>query len=156
MITHTMSDLDALPTVEDRFKAAGFVERAGMVICGGLPPGEMGKLTRVVQLSRVEQALLQSWSSPPTFNRQTGREDKRPGLGRFLIKVGGRPGIPVRVQLTAIEQATRDTNKLWLEISRVGRRELSGDTDDGGGVGLEPATGLGLPAGGGGTGEGLG
>lgn len=145
MITHTMSDLDALPTPEDRLKAAGFVERAGMVICAGLPPAEMTKLTKVVQMSRVEQSLLHGWSSPPTFNRKTGREDKRPGLGRFLIKVGGRPGIPVRVQLTAIEKATRDTNKLWAEMSRVGRRELSAETD-GSSDGLEPVTGLDLHA----------
>lgn len=145
MITHTMSDLDALPTAEDRFKAAGFVERAGMVICGGLPPAEMEKLTKVVRLSRVEQSLLEGWSSPPSFNRKTGREGKRPGLGRFLIKVGGRPGVPVRVQLTAIEKATRDTNKRWTEISRVGRRELSADTGAGTSD-LEPVTGLDLHA----------
>lgn len=126
-ITHTMSDLSALPTEEDRLKAAGFVERSGMVICGGLPPAEMPKLTKVVQLSRVEQALLQSWSSPPSFNRKTGREGERPGLGRFLIKVGGRPGIPLRVDLTRIEKATRDTNKLWSELSRVGGRPTGGE-----------------------------
>ena len=33
MISHTMSDLLALPTDEDRTKASGFVERAGMVVC---------------------------------------------------------------------------------------------------------------------------
>ena len=41
MITHTMKDLLSLPTEEDRMKAAGLVERAGMGICGGLPAAEM-------------------------------------------------------------------------------------------------------------------
>jgi len=35
MISHTMSDLMAPPAEEDRMKARGFVERSGMVICGG-------------------------------------------------------------------------------------------------------------------------
>lgn len=122
-ITHTMSDLLALPSEEDRMKAVGFVERSGMVICGGLPPAEVPKLTQVMRLSGVEQALVQSWSSPPSFNRKTGREGKRPGLGRFLIKVGGRPGIPLGTHLTDLEKATRDTNRAWSEVSRVGRLE---------------------------------
>jgi hypothetical protein len=36
-----------------------------------------------------------------------------------LIKVGGRPGIPVSVQLTSIERTIHDTNRLWHEQSRV-------------------------------------
>jgi hypothetical protein len=37
----------------------------------------------------------------------------RPGRGDFLIKVGGRPGIPVHVALTSTELALNDTNKRW-------------------------------------------
>ena len=51
MISHTMSDLQALANPEDRMKARGFVERSGMVICGGLPPAEMPALTKVVAFS---------------------------------------------------------------------------------------------------------
>lgn len=39
MVTHTIGDLLALPTEEDRIKAKGFVERSGMVVCAGLPAG---------------------------------------------------------------------------------------------------------------------
>lgn len=143
MVTHTMNDLLSLPSEEDRMKAAGLVERAGMVICGGLPPAEMPKLARVVQLSRVEQTMLEGWSSPPTFDAKAGRESGPPGLGNFLIKVGGRPGIPVHLQLTEVEKATSDTNKLWHAISRVGRRAIEPDPrpDQ-----LEPVTGLDLHA----------
>lgn len=62
MISHTMSDPASLPTEEDRMKAAGLVERAGTVIFGGLPQAEMAKLTGVLELSQIEQTMLQSWS----------------------------------------------------------------------------------------------
>ena len=148
MITHTMNDLLSLPTEEDRMKAAGFVERSGMVICGGLPEAEMPKLTSVIRLSQVEQAMLQGWSSPPTFDAKTGRETEPPGRGKFLIKVGGRPGIPVRVQLTEVELATSDTNRLWHAVSRVGQRpyESGQITPEPFEPPLEPVTGLDLHA----------
>jgi hypothetical protein len=34
-----------------------------------------------------------------------------PGLGNFLIKVGGRTGIPIPVALTPVEWAINDTNE---------------------------------------------
>mgnify|MGYP001003880026 FL=1 len=43
----------------------------------------------------------------------TGEEGDPPGLGKFLIKVGGRPGIPVKVTLTPSELDVNDTNKRW-------------------------------------------
>ena len=120
MVSHTMSDLMALPTEEDRAKARGFVERSGMVICGGLPEAEMGMLNTAVRLSRAEQSLLSSWQDPPAWDAAAGREGAPPGRGKFLVKVGGRPGIGVRVALTAAEAHINDTNKLWHETSRIG------------------------------------
>lgn len=120
MISHTMSDLLALPTTHEQHKASGFVERAGMVMCAGLPAAEMPKLGSVVALSQAEQSLLTGWSSPPTFDARTGREAGAPGRGKFLIKVGGRPGIPIQVVLTPAERAASDTNQLWQATSRIG------------------------------------
>ena len=77
MCSHTMSDLMALPHPEDRMKARGFVERAGMVICGGLPAAEMAMLTQAVPLSHAEQELLDQLAGPA-----------RLGLG---VRRGGRP-----------------------------------------------------------------
>ncbi|MGC5225144.1 ATP/GTP-binding protein [Micromonospora sp. DT81.3] len=111
MISHTMSDLLALPTEADRMKARGFVERAGMVVCGGLPGAEMSMLTSAVPLSRAEQELLTSWQDPGTWDSGPGSEP--PGRGKFLIKVGGHPGIPIKVELVEAERAINDTNKLW-------------------------------------------
>lgn len=113
MISHTMSDLLALPTEEDRMKARGFVERAGMVIAGGLPQAEMPMLTSAVAMSIAEQQLLMSWQDPPTWDAVAGRESDPPGRGKFLIKVGGHPGIPLKVELLESERAVNDTNRLW-------------------------------------------
>jgi hypothetical protein len=127
MISHTMSDLLALPAEEDRMKARGFVERSGMVICGGLPAAEMPQLTAAVPFSSAEQELLIGWQDPPAWDPASGREIDPPGRGKFLVKVGGRPGIPVAVQLTSVEQSIHDTNRLWHDQSRVGARRVSGE-----------------------------
>ncbi len=113
MITHTMSDLMALPAEEDRMKAKGFVERSGMVICGGLPAAEMPQLTDVVGMTASEQRMIVDWSTPPSWDSSEGREAPPPGLGKFIVKVGGRPGIPVQVELTQAELSVNDTNKRW-------------------------------------------
>ncbi|WP_139006910.1 ATP/GTP-binding protein [Arthrobacter crystallopoietes] len=114
MITHTMSDLEALPTEPERMKARGFVERSGMVVCGALPSGEMKKLNKAVTLSRAEQSRLTSWADPGSWTDVGGsRKRVRPGLGKFLFKVGGRPGIPVALKLTNVEKPLHDTNKRW-------------------------------------------
>lgn len=117
MVSHTMSDLLALASEEDRMKAKGFVERSGMVICGGLPGAEMPLLTSAIPLSNAEQNLLKSWQDPPAWDPQTGQEAAPPGRGKFLAKVGGRPGIPFEVQLTQAELQVNDTNKLWANSS---------------------------------------
>lgn len=111
MISHTMSDLLALPSEDDRMKARGFVERSGMVVCGGLPVAEMPQLTTAVPLSNAEQELLTSWQDPGTWESGPGSEP--PGRGKFLIKVGGHPGIPIKVELVEAERSINDTNKLW-------------------------------------------
>ncbi|GAB2718035.1 ATP/GTP-binding protein [Kitasatospora kifunensis] len=115
MITHTMSDLLALPDEHDRMKAKGFAERAGMVIAGGLPEAEMAQLSQVVGMSSVERELLVGWSTPPAWDSALDREAKPAGQGNFLIKVGGRPGIPVKIKLTEAERDINDTNRKWAQ-----------------------------------------
>ena len=115
MISHTMTDLLALPAEEDRMKALGFVERSGMVICGGLPGSEMALLTKAVPLSDREQQKLISWQDPPAWGSR-GENVDPPGRGKFLIKVGGRPGIPVHIGLTSLEtghDGVNDTETKW-------------------------------------------
>jgi hypothetical protein len=116
--THTMSDLVSLPNAADAEKARGFVERAGMIICGGLPKREMKLLAEVVDMSAEEVRTLTGWQDPPNWD-QDGADAPPPGRGNFLIKVGGRPGIPIHVALTAAELSLNDTNKLWHQRSRL-------------------------------------
>jgi hypothetical protein len=126
MCTHTMKDLEALATEEDRAKARGLVERSGMVVLGGLPSAEIPLLTQVVRISRAEQDLLAKWQEPASWDPETGEETAPPGRGNFLIKVGSRPGIPFHVQLTAPERAEHigDTNRLWADQSRIGTLDV--------------------------------
>jgi hypothetical protein len=113
MITHTMADLLALPDEADRMKAKGFAERAGMIICGGLPMAEMATLNQVVRMSEAEQNLIADWSTPPSWDPNLNRDGDPPGRGKFLLKVGGRPGIPFHLDFTPAERAVNDTNKRW-------------------------------------------
>jgi len=95
------------------------VERAGMVICAGLPGSEMSMLTEAVPMSAAEQELLVGWQDPPAWDSAAGTQAAPPGRGNFLVKVGGRPGIPVHVTLTDTELALHDTNKRWHQQSRI-------------------------------------
>ncbi len=112
MITHSLADLSALPDPADRAKAAGFVQRAGMLLLGGLPPAELDQVRRVVDLTEAEAQLVTSWSSPPSL---VARRTAPPGVGHFLLKVGGRPGVPFALRLTDAELAAEvhDTNQRW-------------------------------------------
>ena len=136
MCSHTMSDLMSLANEEDRMKARGFVERSGMVICGGLPAAEMPMLQSAIPFSQAEQNMLMGWQDPPAWDPSTNKEAEPPGRGKFLVKVGGRPGIPVSVQLTSVETEINDTNKLWHQTSRVGRT----DQEQGPGEAVDGAT----------------
>src|SRR5690606_34412552 len=114
MITHTMADLLALPDEADRMKAKGFAERSGLVIVGGLPQAEMGPLNEVVRLSRAAEDTIVDCPTPPSWDHNLNKDGEPPGRGKFLVKVGGRPGIPFRVEFTPAERAVNDTNKRWL------------------------------------------
>jgi hypothetical protein len=120
-ISHTMKDLMSMPDVAEQQAAKGLVERAGFLVLGGLPRAEMPLLRQVVDLSQAEEDLLVSWGSPPEWDPRLGQEAEPPGMGRFLLKVGGRAGVPVRLRLTERERHINDTNLRWHEESRVGR-----------------------------------
>ncbi len=111
MISHSLADLRALRNAEDRDKAKGFVERAGLVVVGGLPAQEIAELSEIVAFSRAERAQVTSWSTPPGWDAEAAP----PGRGKFLLKCGQRPGIPVHVDLTDAERNAQvhNTNKRW-------------------------------------------
>ena len=63
--------------------------------------------------------MLVSWQDPAAWDADAQEQAAPPGRGNFLVKVGGRPGIPVHVALTDVEQALNDTNKRWHTRSRL-------------------------------------
>jgi len=117
MVTHTFQDLEALPTEEDRKTAMGFIERAGMVVCGGLPNSELDILSSRLAFTPAEGQMITSWSvgAPPKRSRTRGARAIPPGRGRFMIKPSkdGSPGIPVQTVLfpTEIADDLHNTNK---------------------------------------------
>ncbi len=119
MCTHTMNDL-RLATEEATSKAWGFVERSEMVFLGGLAPKEMGNLSQVFAMPQTEQQMITSWSDTRAAGAEGGNAEP-PGLGLFLLKLGSKPGIPFRVDLTEHEIALNDTNKRWKTIEEQRR-----------------------------------
>lgn len=116
MITHSLADLDALATEEDRAKARGFIERSAITIMGGLPPRALAKVAEVTPLTGPEMELVASWSAPDSW--QPGA--RHPGRGKYLIKAGERLGIPVELSLVGAEYALYDTDQA-IRAARPGR-----------------------------------
>jgi hypothetical protein len=107
MISHSLADLDALPTEEDRAKARGFADRAAITVLAGLPPRELSQVSGITPLTEAEQQLVASWSAPASWRPGT----RHPGRGKYLVKAGGRLGIPVDLALTAEEAVLYDTDQ---------------------------------------------
>ena len=107
MLTHSLADLDALPTEADRAKARGFVERCAITILAGLPPRELSAVAPVVgHLSAEERRIVASWSTPTSWSGGA----RHPGRGKYLIKAGLRSGIPVELEYIADEADLYDTD----------------------------------------------
>jgi hypothetical protein len=106
MMTHSLDDLNALPTEADRAKARGFVDRCAVTVLAGLPIRELDEVSRIVPLSHQEKRLVASWSSPESW--QPGA--RHPGRGKYLVKTGQRIGIPVELEYVGDEAALYDTD----------------------------------------------
>jgi len=106
MITHSLADLDALATPEDRAKARGFVDRSAITVLAGLPPRELARVAEITPLTGPERALVASWSAPESYLPGA----RHPGRGKYLIKTGERLGIPVQLTLVGPERDLYDTD----------------------------------------------
>ncbi|MBM4495154.1 hypothetical protein GS426_00275 [Rhodococcus hoagii] len=81
MITHTVKDLESLEADFDIMKAKGFIERAGAVIVGALPRGEMEKLDNIIpSLETTRRGSRPSPPRAPTI-RSSGSQLHRPDVG---------------------------------------------------------------------------
>lgn len=110
MITHSLADLEALPTAADVAKAKGLIERSSTVVIGAVPPTELEELSARIAggLNTAERALISSWAAAADWSGDA----RHPGFGRVLIKTGNRRGVPVDVALTPEEQALFETTTL--------------------------------------------
>ncbi|WP_017972365.1 hypothetical protein [Actinopolyspora halophila] len=113
LCTHSLSDLRALSSEEDRAKARGLAERCAVTVAGGLPKNEVADLRGITAFSAEEEKHLTKWSDPAPFDDTVGARSRPPGLGKFIIKAGQKPGLPVETQLTDKEAALNDTNTRW-------------------------------------------
>ena len=125
MATHTMDDL-RLSSEELTRVAWGFVERSAMVFLGGLVGREFGNLKDVFALSGPEQAYLTDWAEEGGMDPTTGQGTGPRGRGKFLLKLGKRPGIPIQLKLTEMERWVNDTNRRWETLRMSG----AADGDD--------------------------
>ncbi len=107
MITHSLADLDALATEEDRAKARGFADRCAITVLAGLPPRELARVSQITPLTGPECELVTSWSAPDSW--QPGA--RHPGRGKYLIKAGERLGIPAEMTLVGAEAIIYDTDQ---------------------------------------------
>ena len=107
MVTHSLSDLDALPTEEDRAKARGLAERCAITVLAGLPPRELDRVSEITPLTGPERDLVASWSAPESWLPGA----RHPARGKYLLKVGDRLGIPIEMSLVGAEYRLYDTDQ---------------------------------------------
>jgi len=123
MITHSLADLDALPTEEDRAKARGFIDRSAIKVLAALPPRELEQVNRITPLTGPEQELVAGWSAPDSWRPGA----RHPGRGKYLIKTGGRLGIAFDCTLVDEEPVLYDTDQAIRADSGWSKRNSGGD-----------------------------
>lgn len=118
MVTHSLADLDALATEEDRAKARGFADRCAITVLAGLPPGELDRVQRITPLTGPERELVTSWSAPDSWRPGA----RHPARGKYLIKTGERLGIPVQLTLVGPEAVLYDTDQA-IRLATIRERD---------------------------------
>ncbi|MDQ0241473.1 ATP/GTP-binding protein [Arthrobacter bambusae] len=135
MISHTLKDFDAVADEADRAKAKGFVDRCAMVVLGGLGPKELDEVEHFRRLTREEKRRVVSWADSKKITTNQHGKSAPYGRGKFLVKLGQAPGIPVQMKLTSVEDAISDTNTRWENLRKVGasteeiEREIFGEDE---------------------------
>ncbi|MFE1230567.1 ATP-binding protein [Streptomyces sp. NPDC058745] len=135
-VTHSLLDVEALPTEMDRAKARGLMDRCDTWVIGASTEEELRRVTGKRSLTEQEVMMISSWSSatstgldidPTTYSddqtRQAEEETVRhPGRGKYLIKLGTRPGIAAALELTTTEQRLYRTDTNRRRTSTAGER----------------------------------
>lgn len=135
MVSHTLKDFNAVADEADRAKAKGFVERCSMVVLGGLGASELTEVEQFRRLTRGEKERVISWSDAKKVTTNRRGNEAPFGRGKFLIKLGQAPGVPVITKLTSVEDEISDTNTRWENLRKAGgsteeiEREIFGEND---------------------------
>ncbi len=106
MLTHSLDDLDALASDEDRAKGRGMAERCAIKVLAALPGRELDRINQMVRLSGPERDMVASWAAPEALVPGA----THPGRGKYLVKTGERAGMPVALHLLGEELALYDTD----------------------------------------------
>ncbi|MEU1312622.1 ATP-binding protein [Streptomyces cinnamoneus] len=109
-VTHSVLDLEALPTEEDRAKARGLMDRCDTWVIGASSDEELGRVTGKRALTEQERMMITSWSSATSTGLDTS-DQVHPGRGKYLIKIGTRAGIAAATELTPTEERLYRTDK---------------------------------------------
>lgn len=135
MVSHTLKDFEAVADEADRAKAKGFVERCAMVVLGGLGAKELTEVEHFRRLTREEKRRVESWADVKKITTNQHGATAPYGRGKFLLKLGQAPGIPVQMKLTSVEDDISDTNTRWENLRKQGasteeiEREIFGHDD---------------------------
>ncbi|MFF4330728.1 ATP-binding protein [Streptomyces sp. NPDC001591] len=136
-VTHSLLDVEALPTEMDRAKARGLMDRCDTWVIGASSEEELGRVTGKRSLTEQERMMIGSWSSatstgldidPTVHDDEDGalpaEEEgaRHPGRGKYLIKVGARPGIAAALELTSTEQRLYRTDTNQRRVTTGGSR----------------------------------
>jgi hypothetical protein len=112
--SHSLDDLEALTTDADRAKARGIVERCAGKLLGGLSREQLLRFSQIVHLSEKEILEVTSWADQEVLTRGLGRPTdaltKSANVGKMLLKIGSRPGLPVYLAPTDIEKELGNTD----------------------------------------------
>lgn len=122
MITHSLRDLEALPTEEDRAKAAGLMERCDTLLLAAMSQAELKLVSAQRQLTDRERELVASWASPGS----TGADNPHllhPGRGKYLARIGAGEliGDAFQLQLSPLELELYNTDTAMLRSGREQR-----------------------------------
>lgn len=121
-VTHSLLDSESLPTEEDRAKARGLMDRCDTWVIGASTTEELQRVTGKRELTGQERMLINSWASATSTGLDTS-DQVHPGRGKYLIKIGTRPGIATAMELTATEERLYMTdNNTTAEREEAGRR----------------------------------
>lgn len=100
-VTHSPKDLLSLPDADDREKARGLTERAGLLGLMALTREDLYELSKVKKLTEKEINLVAGFNAARSWGKgRKGSAGAPPGAGKILLKVEERVGIPVQMVQT--------------------------------------------------------